>query len=107
MKNDQKIESVLNSLDGMERAHPRPFFFTRLEARMERQDGFEKVIRFISRPVVVIVAVMLIILVNAYTIFMSMPTSAQNNTTSSELASIDEYIQLSSNNMFDTDKSNP
>jgi hypothetical protein len=36
MKNtDNQIAKMLNSLDGISRAEPKPFFFTRLEARME------------------------------------------------------------------------
>ncbi len=106
MKNENKIESILNSLEGMQRAEPRPFFFTRLEARMQKGDAFESIIRFISRPAVVITSVLLIIFINAFTIFSSLPDQSQSNMASQEIASVDEYIQISSN-LFDTEKSNP
>lgn len=106
MKNENKIESILNCMDGMQRAEPKPFFFTRLEARMEKKDHFETIIRFISRPAVVISSVLLIIFMNAFIIFSNFHDPAQNNTASQEIASVDEYIQISSN-LFDTDKSNP
>ena len=31
----KEVEQTLNSLDGLERAKPRPFFHTRVEARLE------------------------------------------------------------------------
>uniref|UniRef100_UPI00404862E0 hypothetical protein n=1 Tax=Roseivirga sp. TaxID=1964215 RepID=UPI00404862E0 len=41
MKNEQhitqKIEETMRSLDGMLPAEPNPFFFTRLQARMEKE----------------------------------------------------------------------
>lgn len=38
MKNiDKKIEETLNSLEGINRAEPKPFFYTRLKARMENE----------------------------------------------------------------------
>lgn len=108
MNNNEKIESILNSIEDMEQSAPRPFFFTRLEARMNRHTGSQTgmFIRFITRPAVAIAAVMLIILINAYAIFFSARSynTANNNTT--EIASIDEYAQLSSN-YYDTEKPNP
>ena len=38
MKNiDEKINETLNSLEGISRAEPKPFFYTRLKAKMEAQ----------------------------------------------------------------------
>ena len=53
---DKMTDEALDSLDGANRATPRPYLFTRLAARMERQaeSRWENVVRFIARPAVVI-----------------------------------------------------
>lgn len=34
---EQEVDAILDSLDGMQKAEPRPFFYTRLKARMEKE----------------------------------------------------------------------
>jgi len=51
---NQEIEATLNSLNGLSRAEVSPFFYTRIEARLQRQsavvaDSFIQ--RLINRPV--------------------------------------------------------
>ncbi len=106
MNKEQKISSILDSLDGIERAAPRPFFYTRLRARMENAtDMAERVLHFISRPAVGIAAVLLIIVINAFAIYLGAPVkgneSASANTT--EIASVDEYSQVNMT-FFDIEK---
>jgi len=111
MNKEQKIESILNSLEGMERSAPQPFFFTRLEARMQKswesQWGIiEKIVGFLSKPAIAFATVMIIILINAYAIFTSPDNTPTNVTSTTDLTSVDEYVQLTSN-FFDSEKSNP
>ena len=60
----------MNSLDGADRATPRPFLLTRINARLnkETEGSWERAGRFIARPVVVIAGLCLIIAVNALVI---------------------------------------
>jgi hypothetical protein len=63
---EKMIEETLNSLDGMQRAEPRAFFFTRLQQRIQNRkkslwDGLE---RFIGRPAVALTSVLLLIILN-------------------------------------------
>ncbi len=37
---DKKIYDAMNSIDGVQKAAPRPFFFTRLEARMQQRKKY-------------------------------------------------------------------
>lgn len=63
----QEIESTLSSLDGVQRAEPGDFFFTRLHARMQRSgaaDAWERFIGIVTRPSIAIVGVILILAVN-------------------------------------------
>ena len=85
----------MHSIDGINKAEPAPFFFTRLEARMEREKNvWEKVTSFVARPAIVFASICLVIMINAFVIFSSSNSkrsAAQKNT---ELATIDEYSQV-------------
>jgi hypothetical protein len=67
---ENKMESALNSLDGMKRATPAPYFFTRLRARMSREDkDWGGVIGFISRPVYALTIVCVVLSINTWIVF--------------------------------------
>jgi uncharacterized membrane protein YdfJ with MMPL/SSD domain len=92
----KKMEDTLHSIDGIEKASPRPFFFTRLEARMNREkNAWEKIASFVARPVVALASISLVIMINAVVVFSSSDakdaTASQNN----EIATVDEYSQVS------------
>ncbi len=106
MNKEQKISSILNSLDGIERAVPRPFFYTRVHARLENAtDMAERLLHFISRPVVGIAAVLLIIVINAFAIYLGAPVKGNESTSANttEIASVDEYSQVNMT-FFDIEK---
>ena len=92
----KKIEDTLHSIDGIEKASPSPFFFTRLEARMNREKNtWEKIASFVARPVVALASICLVIMINAAVVFSSSDakdaTAFQNN----EITTVDEYSQVS------------
>ncbi|MEO7393647.1 MAG: hypothetical protein ABIU11_01825 [Chitinophagaceae bacterium] len=63
-KRNNKVEDILGSLDGNQRASAPDFFYTRLKARMEK--GFEPV-RYKSwalRPVYAMAAFVIVLLIN-------------------------------------------
>lgn len=94
---NNKIDNALNSLDGMEHASVKPFFFTRLEARMQKEKNtWEKISSFVARPVIAFACICLVIMINAAVIFSSQKT--HNNVTgqNDEIATVDEYSQVSS-----------
>ena len=94
---NRKIEDALSSLDDIKKASPTPFFFTRLEARMHRKKNvWDEVSSFVSRPVIVFAGILLIFLINASVIFTSSNLSAASEKQNSELATVDEYSQVSS-----------
>jgi hypothetical protein len=100
MKKDinEQIEQTLQSLDGMEQVSPTPFFFTRLEARMQnKRSVWEKTSAFISRPIIVFASISFVIILNAAVIFSSPANKNTNPKQSTELASVDEYSQMSTN----------
>jgi hypothetical protein len=61
----KRTENILNSLDGIQRAKAPDFFYSRLRARMERQLGPEKASGWVLRPVYAIIALFVVLLINA------------------------------------------
>jgi hypothetical protein len=79
MKTGFTSEEIINSLDGIKRAEPTPFLYTRIQARLiKKQDNpILTAFSFVTRPAVVLIMVMLILLVNGYIMFNS--NAIQNN----------------------------
>ena len=65
------IDGVLESLDGLQRAEPNPFLYTRVMAGMNREHDstWEKIANLFSRPVVAFATVILFIAINAVVFF--------------------------------------
>ena len=69
---NKKIDEAMQSLDGIEKASPRPFFFTRLEARMQREKSrWEIISSFVAKPIVAFACICLVIMINAVVILSS------------------------------------
>jgi hypothetical protein len=91
---DKKIEDALNSLEGLEKASPGPFFYTRLQARLHRAEAnvWEAIIAFVARPSVAIASIILVIAVNTFVLFRDASGPA-SYAVQSDQAFIDEYNQ--------------
>ncbi len=63
---DEKINETLNSLEGLDRASPGPYFFTRLQQRLQssKKSTWEIVARFISKPAFALGSLLIVILLN-------------------------------------------
>lgn len=95
---NHKIEDTLNSLDGIEGAFPKPFFFTRLDARMNNEKSiWGRFSSFVTRPAIAFSSICLIIMINAAVIFSSQKAVTGINGQNDETATVDEYSQVSSN----------
>lgn len=77
-RNPERIDAILESLEGMDRAMPAPFLHTRIVARMQRaQSGvWSTAMFFLARPGVALTMSLLLILLNAYVIFSGAETPA-------------------------------
>jgi len=94
---NNKIKDALNSLDGMGQASAKPFFFTRLEARMQKErNTWEKISSFFARPAIAFACICLVIMINAAVIFSSQNTHTNVTGQNDENATVDEYSQVSS-----------
>ncbi len=94
----KKIDEVMRSMDGMSRATPRPFLFTRLEARMQREKNiWIRLSSFVARPVVAFACICFILLINAMVVLLVHNPAGSLAQAGNELATTDEYTQVSSN----------
>lgn len=104
---NKKIEETMHSIDGIDKAQPNPFFFTRLEARMEKENNiWVKITSFVTRPLVAFACICLVIMINAFVILsssLSTNTSTKQNT---ELATVDEYTQINTT-LYDFENTKP
>lgn len=95
-KLNRKIDATIQSLDGIEKASPKPFFFTRLEARMQKEKSkWETFSSFVGRPLVAFACICLIIIINAAVIFSTTQFKATADQSNNELATADEYNSVS------------
>ena len=102
---NNKVDEMLNSLDGIQRAEPQPFFYTRLMARMQRNEKtlWETMGSFLSKPVIAMAGLCIILAFNGFVLFsqnsetnITSPVEAANTT----IVTDNEYI-LASNSSFD------
>ncbi len=76
---ETKVEQTMNSLDGMSSAEPKPFFYSRLHARMEHKLLTpRKVLGWQFKPVYAISAVACLLIINVFTV-LSFPKKQESN----------------------------
>ena len=81
---EKKIETTLNSLDHVTRVGPGPFFFTRVQARLNKntRTAWETISGFIAQPAIAFSVICLIISLNTLVIFQTKtpPSFSEQNT---------------------------
>ncbi len=76
---DKRIEETLNSLDGMQRATPQPWLFSRVKAlllRREEKTRWDAIGSFLSKPAVAIAGLFLVVALNGALLFNQGPDAA-------------------------------
>lgn len=91
---DQKIEDILGSLSKIERAKPQDFFYTRLQAKMERKLVQEPRLRWLLKPAFVVPVFLIALGMNVLTI-----TEFQKTDTSSKEEFIETYSLTASDDI--------
>lgn len=97
MENKYEIEEILNSLDGMQRAAPQPYLFTRIMGRMRKDEktADRVIFRLITRPVLALAIGCFFIGLNTYFIVERLDTVSQATDNNQPLAA--EYVQHNNN----------
>jgi hypothetical protein len=94
---NKKIDAAFDSLDHIQKAEIRPFLFTRIEARMrDKRSTWGKISSFVGRPVIAFACIFFVLIINASVILFSNNSTSSITQSSSELATADEYSQVSS-----------
>ncbi|WP_336516944.1 hypothetical protein [Pollutibacter soli] len=95
--NESDFEKILSSLDGLTPAEPRPFFYTRLQARMMKseQSSIQRAMKLVAKPAFVLGTGILVLLLNGYILFSKLEQKqVQAEESTQMLAS--EYTSLNS-----------
>jgi len=99
---NKKIDDILKSLDGIQRASAPDFFYTRLKAKMEKSLETGNLKPTLLRPAYAFVAIIIVVLMNAAVLFKS---TSDNNNTATETESLQsiaaEYSLTDNNNLYD------
>lgn len=106
MKKDiQKlVDETLDSLDGIQPAGPKPFFYTRLLGRLQREQKtvWETMGSFMSRPLVVAAGLCVVLIMNGFILFRSGNTPATNTPNYvNEMLGTDNDAILASSSSYD------
>lgn len=112
-RHDDKIENILNSLNGINRAEAPPFFYTRLQARLQmhkRSSTMEQIMAFLIRPAFALTTLSFFILLNIYAItsmvkVKKQSVASQTNTEASIQSFAQEY-NLSVSTLYNDSKNN-
>jgi len=103
----KKIEEVMQSIDNIQKASPRPFLFTRLEARMQKEKNiWVKLASFVARPVIALTCICIILMMNAIVIFSTSNSGNSLTQQNAELATVDEYSQVTTT-LYDFENARP
>jgi|SRR5690606_19246008 hypothetical protein len=69
---EKRIGQTLNSLDGIRRAEPKPWLYTRIMKRLDKEEDrsiWGAISSFLARPAVAIVGLCLILVLNGFLLF--------------------------------------
>jgi hypothetical protein len=104
-----KIERTLESLDGMQRATPQPWFFTRVKARLQREERsvWESIGSFLSKPAVAMAGLGLILILNLFVLFKQDNLHEATNVANQPVQLSDSESILASNSSFDYENVQP
>ena len=88
----QQVDKAFQSLDNIQRAYPNPFFFTRLQARIEKTETslWEKITRTLARPVIAGLSILTIVAINTVVV-VNQTSESKAVPEHAEMAIADEY----------------
>jgi hypothetical protein len=94
-KIEDEVEKTLTVLDGMENARQNPFLYTRIKAKLESKKDADQS----SKPILLPVSLVLLVLLNIFTLFNTQLTGNQDQSSISQ-----QYLQELGNeyNLYET-----
>jgi len=103
----EQVDKTLESLDGIQRASANPFLFTRIQARLQKEETnfWSQAFALMSRPKVAFAGVAIAIMINAIVLFESRSESVKN-TQDDEQVFASEY-NLSTSTIYEATVDQP
>lgn len=104
-----KIERALESLDGMQRATPQPWFYTRVKARLQREEKtiWESIGSFLSKPAVAMAGLGMILVLNIFVLSKQDNLQHATNVANQPVQLTDSESIIASNSSFDYENVQP
>ena len=103
---ERRVEETLKSLDGARRATPQPWLFSRIKARLSREEAEDRTVwgawaSFLSRPAVVIAGLCVILLFNGVLLFNETAVSPASIAVQNEQPDSESFVASSSSFDFE------
>ena len=105
----KKADQTLESLEGIQRAEPQPYFFTRVKARLERDEKniWEVTGAFLARPAIAFSGLCLILAINVFILTKKDTAATQPNAVQITQVTEDENILAVASNTYDYENLEP
>ncbi|MEP6749793.1 MAG: hypothetical protein ABJB86_18790 [Bacteroidota bacterium] len=103
MEKKKEIVRVLDSLEGLQKASPGPFFFTRVQARRQNEEtGFwGKLASFLTKPSIALATLCLIFLLNAAALFYQHASSVASADPNEQSVTEEYNTTVATNSYYD------
>jgi hypothetical protein len=103
---EKRVEETLNSLDGIQRATPQPWLFSRVKAKLQQDQEEERTVwgtisSFLSKPAVAIAGLFLILFLNGVFLYNQQKDVSPVITEQNELQPGDSESLMASSSSFD------
>jgi hypothetical protein len=101
----RKVDEAMDSVLGINRATPNPFLYTRIIARISREENsyWEKMTRMISRPAIAVITMSAILMINLFVVINETSASSVKPNIA-EVATADD---LGTNSFYDIENVQP
>ena len=99
---ENEVQQTLESLDGLKLTEPRPFFYTRLQARMEREQAVEPIsaLRWLGQVRVQWAAVLLLLVLNGSALWFANQSQGTESSREALLSTLASEYQLSPTTLY-------
>jgi len=105
---EERLQKTLDSLDGIQRATPRPYFYTRLKARIDKEEkGWSGVAGLISRPAFAMAIVAVILFVNSWILLRDDKPGIQAGANAQIVTDVPEEYNVAITTFYDYETSSP
>lgn len=105
---DEKIEQALNSLEGIQRATPQPWFFARVKGRLSKEEKtpIAWLSSFLARPAMLLASLLIILSFNGFFLLQQGKKAEQSAVSAQsepQITTDNEYI-IASTSSFEYEK---